>query len=64
MSELTVSTHFASSAPDIVGFPRIALDGLARNAILGEDDVLPLEEALVKFAVFNQLLTTELAPVD
>ncbi len=34
---------------------------LARKVILAEDDALPLEEALAKFAVFDRLLTIELA---
>lgn len=34
-------------------------DSLARKVILAEDDALPLEEALAKFAVFDRLLTTE-----
>jgi len=31
---------------------------------LAEDDTLPLEEALAEFAVFDWLLTMELAPAD
>jgi hypothetical protein len=61
---LAVSTIFASSGSDIDGLPRIALDGLARSAILAEDDAPPLEEAPDKSAVFDRLLTMELAPVD
>lgn len=37
---------------------------LARKMILAEDDALPLEEALGKFAVFDRLLTIELARPD
>jgi hypothetical protein len=61
---LAVSAFFASPASDIDGLPRIALGSLARSAILAEDDALPLEEALDKSAVFDRLLTMELAPVD
>jgi len=37
-------------------------DSLTRRVILAEDDILPLEEALAKFAVFDRLLTAELDP--
>ena len=35
-------------------------DSLARKVILAEGDVLPLEEALAKFAIFDRLLAAEL----
>jgi hypothetical protein len=37
-------------------------DSPARGVILAEDDDLPLEEALAKFAVFDRLLVMELGP--
>lgn len=35
-------------------------ESLARKVILAEDDVLPLQEALAKFAIFDRLLVAEL----
>ena len=35
-------------------------DSLTRRVILAEDDALPLEESLAKFAVFDRLLVAEL----
>ena len=35
-------------------------ESLARRVILAEDDALPLEEALAKFAVIDRLLVAEL----
>jgi hypothetical protein len=32
--------------------------------ILAEDDTLPLEEALAKFAIFDRLLAAELGPTS